>query len=71
MFFSVKKLCDGGLDMVMKFFIFFYVWYVMFENFEIFLMFYLYIILYVNVNFGCVLKLFLNKVDKFENNKIN
>lgn len=42
----------------------------MFENFEIFLMFYLYIILYVNVNFGCVLKLFLNKVDKFENNKI-
>lgn len=66
---SAKKLCDGGPDTVMKSFILFYAWYVMLENFEILLMFYLHTILHANVNLGRALKPFLNKVDKFENNK--
>lgn len=41
----------------------------MLENFEILLMFYLHTILHANVNLGRALKPFLNKVDKFENNK--
>lgn len=41
----------------------------MLENFEILLMFYMHTILHANVNLGRALKPFLNKVDKFENNK--